>query len=65
MSGRPHQIRQADLTRALRAAKAAGLEVAGFTIEPDGRVVIQTGGSSGEEQTSPLDRWMADHAHQA
>jgi hypothetical protein len=40
---RPSTFRQVDVTRALRAAVAAGLPVAGYTIDKDGKIVVQIG----------------------
>jgi hypothetical protein len=40
MSPRPAKFRQADLTRALRAARAAGLEISKVEINADGGIVI-------------------------
>jgi len=39
---RPAKFRQVDVTRALRAAKAAGLEVTGYQIDAEGRIAITT-----------------------
>jgi hypothetical protein len=55
-------FRQHDVTRALRAATAAGLNVTSVEIDPaTGRITIRTGaeqGGSGE-----LDRWLSKDAH--
>ena len=40
MSPRPAKFRQVDVTRALKAARAAGLEVSRYEIGVDGRIVI-------------------------
>lgn len=43
MSARgPTHFRQRDLSRALKAAKIAGIEVREIAIEPTGRIVIAT-----------------------
>jgi hypothetical protein len=39
-------FKQSDLTRAIRAALAAGLEIARIEIERDGRIVIVPGTST-------------------
>jgi hypothetical protein len=60
-------FRQQDVTRALRAARAAGLDVAGYEIDPvTGRIIVKiVSDDSAQEATTPLDRWMADHARKA
>lgn len=43
MSRRPCIFKQTDLTRALKGALAAGMEIARFEIESDGRIVVVPG----------------------
>jgi hypothetical protein len=43
MVRRPCKFRQSDLTRALKAARAAGIEIARFEIEKDGKIVVVPG----------------------
>ena len=43
MSRRPCTFRQTDVTRALRAAKAAGVDVQRFEIDRDGKIVVVAG----------------------
>jgi hypothetical protein len=40
MSRGPYTFRQTDLTRAIKGARAAGIDVARIEIEKDGRIVI-------------------------
>jgi hypothetical protein len=63
MSRGPVHFRQADLARALKAAKAAGLTVRSITVE-DGRLELQlvTTDCDKEAQPAALDKWMAQHA---
>jgi len=42
MPNRAAAFTQADLTRALKGALAAGLPVAEFSIDPNGRIVVKT-----------------------
>ena len=62
MPRRPAAFRQSDLTRALRAANAAGLVVDRVEIDPNGRIVIVARGAAGQTETA-LDQWLADNAH--
>jgi hypothetical protein len=62
----PAKFRQQDVTRALRAARAAGLQVTGYEIDPvTGKIIVNTsgGGRPLSAPDSPLDRWLASHAH--
>jgi hypothetical protein len=65
---RPAAFRQIDVTRALRAASAAGLEVSGYEIDrATGNIVVRTGrptAPTGEQQArTELDEWIAKHGH--
>jgi hypothetical protein len=57
--GRRPCISQTDLTRALKAARAAGIEVSRFEIEK-GKIVVITGKPE-REQATDLDKWMEKH----
>ena len=57
-------FRQADLTRALKAATAAGLKVQRFEITPDGRIIVVTGQPESHEPSSLLEAWKAKRARQ-
>jgi len=61
MPRRPAAFRQADLKRALQAAKAAGLQVSRIEIEPTGKIMIFIG-THGTVAEAPLDQWMANRA---
>jgi hypothetical protein len=54
-------FRQIDLTRALKAARAAGFDVVGYEINPDGKIIVRTGKPEVQEKT-PLDQWITNHA---
>jgi hypothetical protein len=64
MANRPTTFRQTDLKRALRAAKAAGLEVTQVELDPAaGKIIITTAQAGSSTRTStPLDNWLATHA---
>ena len=54
MARAPSAFRQRDVTAALRAAVAAGMEVSGYEIDKDGKIIVHTG-KSGEQATgNPL-----------
>ena len=59
MSRGPHTFKQADLTRALKGARAAGVDVARVVIDREGRIVVEMApGKSEVMAESELDRWM-------
>lgn len=66
MANRPATFRHTDLKRALRAAKAAGLEVTKVELDPvTGKIIIITTAEAGTARTqisNPLDNWLATHA---
>lgn len=43
MSRGPSTFRQSTVTKAIKAAKAAGVEVARIEVDPDGRIVLTVG----------------------
>jgi hypothetical protein len=62
MTERRPRFRQQELTRALRAARAAGLEVSGYEIDPDsGKITINTGTAVAARE-DPFEKWKARHA---
>ena len=61
----PCAFRQEDLKRALKAARAGGLEVTRVEIiTKDATIIMSTGKSVAQDDPAPLDRWLADNAHQ-
>ena len=60
MARGPSTFKQQDLTRALKAARAAGVEVARFEIE-NGKIVIVTGKpADNATNTNPWDEVLTD-----
>jgi hypothetical protein len=52
----PARFRQQDVTRAIKAAKSAGIPNVRVKIDKDGAIVVESGG--GEEATpAPSDEW--------
>ncbi|KPL55488.1 hypothetical protein ABB55_27310 [Prosthecomicrobium hirschii] len=59
MAKTPAAFRQADVTRAIKAAKAAGVDIGGVEIRADRIVVLAAGHAAKPE--SALDEWMKAH----
>ena len=64
MARAPSTFRQLDVTRAIRAAKTAGVEIQRIEIARDGRIVIITPAEAEHQISTPLDQWMASHARE-
>jgi hypothetical protein len=62
MGRHPCTFRQADVTKAVKAVVAAGLEVAGVEVDRAGNIVVITGKIGEPIQTNVLDAWLAKHA---
>lgn len=60
MSRRPSAFTQSDITRALRGAKDAGINVVRLEIAKDGRIVISTSAIAGSSHTQDLDRELLE-----
>jgi hypothetical protein len=59
------KFRQVDVTRALRAAKAAGLNVSRFEISADGKIIVDSSVAAVATDTvapglSALEKWKAE-----
>ena len=62
MARGPSTFRQHDLTRAIRATRAAGLNVARVELDPiTGKIVILTIAGGDKAPATDLDKWMAQH----
>jgi len=54
------KVRQGDISKALKAAKAAGLPVSGFEIDENGKMTFQVAnGSRIDPSAEPFDSWKA------
>jgi hypothetical protein len=60
MSRRPSTFRQQDVTRALRAATAAGIAVRRIEIGPDGRIAIEAGEAVETETEAGSNPWLEE-----
>ncbi len=62
MARAPSTFKQGDVTRAVKGAIAAGLDIARVEIDPTGKIVIQLGNGGAKEQAGPgeLDRELAE-----
>lgn len=62
----PATFKQADVTRAIKAARAAGLPVAETRIDREGRIVLVHAEAQAKPDLSPLEQWKANrHARSA
>lgn len=60
MARRPCTFKQGDITRALRGAKAAGIEIQRLEIDTAGKIVLVTASHSLQSTPSELDRELAE-----
>jgi hypothetical protein len=58
-------FRQGDVTRAVKGAIAAGLNVVGVKVNPQTGAIELVISESAGQNSNPLDEWMAKHARQA
>ena len=60
MSRPASTFRQSDLTRAVKAARAVGLDVAETVIGADGSIRLIYRDTAGTMPSDPFDRWKAN-----
>ena len=60
-------FRQSAITRVLRGAKAAGMEVGRFEVDPEtGKIVVFASDESKNEKVNgEVEQWLAKHAQKA
>jgi hypothetical protein len=51
----PARVRQADVTRLIKAAQAAGIEVGAVRFSPDGEIMVYAKGAEQAPRANPLD----------
>ena len=57
MPNRPATVKQADLTRALKAAVAAGVQLSSYEIQPDGLIRFFIEGSASAPKPGAANSW--------
>jgi hypothetical protein len=57
MSRGPYKFKQTDVTRAIRGAHAAGVQVARVVIDSDGRIVVELDDGTGPLATRSANPW--------
>lgn len=55
-------FKQADVTRAIKGAIAAGMKVARAEIDLSGRIVIVSPSENTAKPANDLDKWLAENA---
>ena len=61
-----NNFRQKDVTRAVRAAQAAGIDIHSVEVDPaTGKILIMTKVASRNDQLTDMDKWAAKYARSA
>lgn len=53
---------QADISRTIKAAKAAGMEIGRVEVMPDGRIILAAPNAT-PEPANALDQWLQGQSH--
>lgn len=61
MAGKRVAFLQGDVTRALKGARAAGMDVAATEIRPDGAMVLHHKPVEKAEALDPVDKWLEEY----
>jgi uncharacterized protein GlcG (DUF336 family) len=59
MARAPLKFKQSDVTRAVKAARAAGLNVGRIEIDPSGRIVLVSQNDNAPPAETAFDQWKA------
>jgi len=62
---KPTRFTQADVERAIRAAKAVGIEHPAVEIYPDGRIRLLTAPHGPKKALSPFEEWEQENGGRA
>jgi hypothetical protein len=57
MSRKACTFRQSDLAKAIKGAKAGGLDIARVEITPDGRIIVIAGSGLSEQNAASSNPW--------
>lgn len=57
----PPKFTQADVARAIKGASKGGMNVECVEITPDGKIVLISAETTGDDARNPLDVWRSRH----
>jgi hypothetical protein len=65
MTRRPSTFRQADVSRAVKAAQTAGLTIGKVEVAPDGTIRVIVANAPELSPANPFDQWKSKNARAA